>query len=306
MTENSTKPFVSQQEWEEKRSEGYSYNLFPGTDSHAILQNFVRPGSIVLDAGCSRGGIGVKLFREKQCKMYGMEYNSVSVQCAQETGAYQAVHTVNLESFSAADWSEYRSFFDFILLGDILEHLRNPQKVLEELKPLLKQDGAFLISVPNIAHAGIKANLLNDDFIYTDIGLLDVTHVHLFTWKSIAEMLSEISLEIVEAHGTVAERSWSQPFDPLDALPLQCRRLILKDIHSWIVQYVMKITVTEPISKEELLHKNQKALHFTKETLPKEIYMYNDRSHYYKAVYGPILKNILLKLRSFFSCRPRD
>ncbi len=42
------------------------------------------------------------------------------------------------------------SFFDIITLHNVLEHTRNPQKVIKELNRILKKDGIVAIQVPNI------------------------------------------------------------------------------------------------------------------------------------------------------------
>jgi len=41
--------------------------------------------------------------------------------------------------------------FDVAVFGDVLEHLRDPWKVLEETQ-LLKSEGYVVASIPNIAH----------------------------------------------------------------------------------------------------------------------------------------------------------
>lgn len=269
--------------------------------SHGFIFRMTAADAVVLDVGCACGDVGKLLHKEKNCLMTGMEYNPFSVAAARETGAFEQVHEVNLETFSAKEWPQYEKHFDFILFGDVLEHLREPQNTLSEMKRLLKPEGEIFISLPNAAHAAVKANLLTNDFHYTDSGLLDCTHIHFFTWKTIAEMLTSLSLEITEAHGIVGGRNWSQPKDPLDELPFACRRWILKDLHSWIIQYVMKIRLSE-LPESVLLQKNTAALQFTKESLAPNIYFYNDRSHYYKALYVPVLRKIL---RFFFPWKKR-
>jgi predicted SAM-dependent methyltransferase len=81
--------------------------------------------------------------------------------------------------------------FDYIIFADVLEHLRNPQEVLQAAKQLLADDGHLLISVPNMAHGDIIMNLLDNNFFYTPLGLLDDTHIHFFTYKSMRKMLSD-------------------------------------------------------------------------------------------------------------------
>ena len=78
---------------------------------------------------------------------------------------------------------QYTSYFDRIILADVLEHLVDPMEVLRKLSKLLKNDGKFLIDIPNIAHSSIKYNLLKNNFNYTPMGLLDKTHIQIFYIK---------------------------------------------------------------------------------------------------------------------------
>ena len=73
--------------------------------------------------------------------------------------------------------------YDYIVILDVLEHLRNPQGVLNKVRECLQINGKILLSVPNLAHNAVLLKLLNDDFPYTELGLLDNTHVHFFLIK---------------------------------------------------------------------------------------------------------------------------
>ncbi|MGP1629782.1 MAG: class I SAM-dependent methyltransferase [Giesbergeria sp.] len=79
--------------------------------------------------------------------------------------------------------------FDAILACDVLEHLRRPDEVLRALAGMLAPSGRLIISIPNIAYAGVVAGLRQGMFDYSDKGQLDRTHVHFFTRRSLERML---------------------------------------------------------------------------------------------------------------------
>jgi len=81
--------------------------------------------------------------------------------------------------------------FDVILACDVLEHLRDPALLLRHLPALLAPGGAFIVTIPNVAHLGIIAALLSDDFPYQEKGLLDATHVRFFTRPTLAALLEQ-------------------------------------------------------------------------------------------------------------------
>lgn len=79
--------------------------------------------------------------------------------------------------------------FDTILACDVLEHLRSPATVLEALLRHAAPDAQLIISVPNVAYAGLVAALRLGFFEYAETGLLDQTHVHFFSRRSLEKVL---------------------------------------------------------------------------------------------------------------------
>lgn len=258
----------------------------------------ISPGSCVLDVGCACGDMGKALFHEKKCRVWGCDYNPYSLQEAGKTEAYERLFPIDLNAFQPEDFPEFEGFFDFILLGDVLEHLLEPSESLLKLKRFLKPTGCFVVSIPNIAHMSIKMGLLNDEFNYTKTGLLDSTHLRFFTHKTFPSFFGNIGLKIEEVHGSIKPPNEEQ----LRELPRQCRKIIIKDLHSWVFQYVLRISLSdEPL--ERLSEWNRKKLDLTRSDLPSEIYFYSDRSHYIKYVYGSFFSRIIDALAHFIPKR---
>lgn len=65
--------------------------------------------------------------------------------------------------------------FDVITLVDVLEHLKDPIALLHRLERLLAPQGRLLLSVPNVAHASVRLELLNGQFDYETTGILNTT-----------------------------------------------------------------------------------------------------------------------------------
>ena len=80
--------------------------------------------------------------------------------------------------------------------------MSNPERALAYLKNFLKPDGRILVSIPNLMHWSVLYNLLcNGMFTYTDTGLLDSDHKHLFTNNEFVNMCYRVELEIIDAFG---------------------------------------------------------------------------------------------------------
>lgn len=236
-------------------------------DAMAFAYDFVKPGSRVLDAGCAAGDLGSLLHDRKQCRVFGMDYNADSVELARSTGKFEGCRQINLDDFKTSDFNDVGKF-DYIILGDVCEHLRNPTETLTKLKTLLAADGAFCLSIPNVAHASVKAALLLNRWDYKDVGLMDRTHIHMFSWKGIARELADATLGIESVRPTFFGVRHMLDFNPFLNLPYMVRRAILNDVHSYVGQYVM---LCRPSNAFDIEESNRKKLSLKKSQFRSEI-----------------------------------
>jgi len=141
----------------------------------------------ILDVGCNEGYFGTNN-QETTNKYYGIDILEESLKIA--ANKYEGVELYDLEELK--DLS-FKKKFDYIIFGDVLEHIRNPEEVLKFfIKRYLNKNGRIIISLPNIANWQTRFNLLFGKFDYTEIGIMDNTHLKLYTFKS-AERLAKIS-----------------------------------------------------------------------------------------------------------------
>jgi 2-polyprenyl-3-methyl-5-hydroxy-6-metoxy-1,4-benzoquinol methylase len=92
--------------------------------------------------------------------------------------------------------------FDAIVCGDLVEHLRDPGAALQRLRPLLRPGGRLVLSTPNVANWAMRLSLLGGRWRYTDRGILDRTHTHLFTRKTLAETVDAAGYRVLELDHT--------------------------------------------------------------------------------------------------------
>jgi SAM-dependent methyltransferase len=85
--------------------------------------------------------------------------------------------------------------FDVVLCGDVVEHLRDPVATLARLRPFLRPGGRLVLSTPNVANWAIRLSLLGGRWRYTERGILDRSHTHLFTRATLAEALRAAGYE---------------------------------------------------------------------------------------------------------------
>lgn len=155
----------------------------------------------VLDIGCGCGALMGKVkSMYPGSEVYGIEIVPQVAEIASHMGTVLCGDIESLEF----PWEE--GYFDYITMGDVLEHLMDPGKVLRKLRKYLKEDGHIIVSMPNVKHFSVILPLLQRDvFPYEDAGILDKTHVKLYTGTEIRKLItgSGYEIEIMNAFGTV-------------------------------------------------------------------------------------------------------
>ncbi len=155
------------------------------------LMDWEKQGLQVLEIGCAMGA-NLMWLKEHNPAIHcvGIELNPVAAEVAQNFGD---IRSMDVEALDASEWTEK---FDYILAGDILEHLQDPWKMVAKLRKFLKHGGRLIASLPNVLFWGNVFNLLRGDWKYEDSGILDRTHLRFFTRKSSERMLLEAGFTI--------------------------------------------------------------------------------------------------------------
>jgi len=83
-----------------------------------------------------------------------------------------------------------------------LEHLADPYTVLFNIKTKLNKNGVVVSSIPNVRYySNLKKLLIDKQWQYEDLGILDKTHLRFFTEKSIKDTFDRLGYEIVKLSG---------------------------------------------------------------------------------------------------------
>lgn len=154
-------------------------------------------GRQLLDVGCARGHLSTALMKQGW-NVTGIEYNPEDAQVAQDAGISMVVGSAE------SALSKMTDTFDVIVFADVLEHFVEPLEVLALAKNRLRPGGQIVISIPNVAHLTVRLQLLLGSFNYADRGILDRTHLHFYTKRSLREMMYQAGLHIVHLGATPA------------------------------------------------------------------------------------------------------
>lgn len=143
----------------------------------------------VLEVGCSVGHVTEHLVAAGNT-VVGVEIDREAAAAAERFA--ERVHVLDLDVTPVSQVERER--FDVIILGDVLEHLRDPDAALADVLTLLAPGGRVIVSVPNVAHIDVRLMLLEGRWDYQGTGLLDATHLRWFTKTSLRAMLANAGL----------------------------------------------------------------------------------------------------------------
>ncbi len=166
-------------------------------ESHMLAIDSIKSNTSILDIGCATGYFAKELAK-KGCETYGVDKDRIALKKASKY--CKEVIQCDLDNIKICHAP--KKHFDYVLMLDVLEHLQNPKLAISQVGKFLKKDGRLVVSVPNIAHASIRWGLLKGDFDYTNTGILDSTHVHFYTLKSISRLLEKEGFRILKIKPT--------------------------------------------------------------------------------------------------------
>lgn len=166
------------------------YSLSRGRYStHSVLSKLIGENNDVLDIGCNEGYLGSICAPSN--RFSGIEMMSDAAEKARAT--YRQVVQGDLDELRAIDLD---ATFDVLVFADVLEHLKKPAETLQlSCERWLKPGGRVVLSLPNIANWQVRLNLLFGKFEYQETGILDKTHLHFYTFKSAAELMTGSGLK---------------------------------------------------------------------------------------------------------------
>ena len=133
----------------------------------------------MLELGCASGYLSGYMEQKRGCRVTGLEADPVATAIAAQRCS--EVYTVDLDAPDALDCARASAPYDVLFAAAVLEHLKYPERLLTTARELLKPDGRIIISLPNIAHWSIRLRLLRGHFDYEDYGVMDRTHLRLYT-----------------------------------------------------------------------------------------------------------------------------
>ena len=201
--------FAAPQLTDQELSQAYASLYYRPDGSEAVLENkpeadvrhlvrrfsafFGSPaGKSVLDYGCGVGTL-LRVLSETGAHATGIEQSATARQKMERAG-FATVYS----DLGALQHAEPKRRFDWVILSDVIEHLRRPWEDLEQLRPFLKRSGAVIVLTPNFE--GLNSRLHGTRWEQRT----NLTHLYYFTPQSLYAVMSRAGFDPSE----LAPISW--------------------------------------------------------------------------------------------------
>jgi methionine biosynthesis protein MetW len=177
----------------------YGGQVLDPDEVSGIVTSMIPAGARVLEVGCGTGSISQIVRDTCRANVVGIEPDPARAHRAADRGL--KVHV----GFLSRELIHETGPFDVVLFADVLEHLPNPHAMLLMSREALRAGGAVIVSVPNVAHWSVRANLLRGKFQYQPSGIMDATHLRWFTAASVRSLLASSGFNVIEYRATAGQ-----------------------------------------------------------------------------------------------------
>jgi 2-polyprenyl-3-methyl-5-hydroxy-6-metoxy-1,4-benzoquinol methylase len=145
------------------------------------LNKFIKNHKNILDVGCAVG-YTLSLFKEEGFEALGLEPSAKNKEIAKDKYGVE-VETRFLDK-NGLDGRE----FDIVMLSHVVEHLKHPRDIFQNIRRVLSSDGLLFIETPDI-----------DQFDEKDLYQFSFEHINYFNLGSTTNLLKNCGFELVDS-----------------------------------------------------------------------------------------------------------
>ena len=155
-----------------------------------LLEKYLYGARTCLDIGCGAGAVSLFVASRRK-KVLGIDISKVSIKACRE-GA-RRLKLGNVALFKVMNFPKEKPGrrFDMIICSEVLEHIENDEKALEEIYHLLNSRGLSVISVPSKNAPLFRVGL-------TKRFDVEVGHLRRYDFKQLINLCERTGFNILE------------------------------------------------------------------------------------------------------------
>jgi len=176
------------------KSQSFMYNT---REAYFIEFMALKNGEKILDIGCGSGTFAKELATKyKQSKITGADASAAVIGFARKGNNQKNLGFVT----APAEKLPFKSSsFDVVIISHLIEHLKNPEKALKEIRRVLKDGGKMFLTTPNYFSLWPLAEKVFDKTIAQKGYSLDEQHISRFNHFSIKKTVEQSGFEVEKA-----------------------------------------------------------------------------------------------------------
>ncbi len=165
-----------------------------------LLEKIPLSAQRVLEIGCGQGRLG-EAYKARQTKAHYYGIELMPNEATQALTVLDGVLCADIEQNTSLpkEFLKAEEKFDALVFGDVLEHLRDPWRVLADLRNVVAPEGVCVACISNVGYWSLVRQLLAGRWDYAESGLLDRTHVRFFTLETAIEMFQKAGWRVTDA-----------------------------------------------------------------------------------------------------------
>jgi 2-polyprenyl-3-methyl-5-hydroxy-6-metoxy-1,4-benzoquinol methylase len=166
-----------------------AYGLHPQV--FELLKPFLEPGMQILDFGCGQGAFSQRLIDA------GMIVDACDIDTDQIKATVRNKMKLDLDKANIT--GSITTKYDMVIAMEIIEHLQNPWKYIEDCMSILKENGIIVLSTPNISNFASRLRFfMRGSLIAFEKPDLAHGHITPLTFIQLENMFNTFKLEILK------------------------------------------------------------------------------------------------------------
>jgi SAM-dependent methyltransferase len=172
---------------------------YDNSGNQPLLELVPSSANRILDIGCGRGSNARVLSRR------GAVVDGITLSEDEAVAAREFCRSVIVHDLEMGLPDSLQPPYDVLLCSHVLEHLRWPNRLLEDLRRIsVPGHSLLLVALPNLLFYKNRAAIAAGYFEYADSGIMDASHFRWFTFATSRRLLESagFSVEICRGEGS--------------------------------------------------------------------------------------------------------